>query len=73
MRTRILALVFALLCVFSLALAENVSQPAQTVETLYTAISKEYTLPVYDGEAVTVEQTLSLPLYAQGEVASFDA
>ena len=49
MRTRILALVFALLCVFSLALAENVSQPAQTVETLYTAISKAYTLPVYSG------------------------
>ena len=68
MRMRILALVFALLCVFSFAMAENAVQPVQTVETLYTAISKAYTLPVYSGEDVKAEAAIDLPLNAQGEV-----
>ena len=68
MRTRMLALVFALMCAFSLVLAEEASQPAQTVETLYTTLSKAYTLPVYSGEDVKAEAFLALPLDARGEV-----
>ena len=68
MRTRMLALVFALMCAFSLVLAEEASQPVQTVETLYTTISEAYTLPVYSGEDVKAEAFLALPLDARGEV-----
>lgn len=70
LRTRILALFTLLLCIFSFALAEEgeTIQKTETVETLYTALSKEYTLPVYAGEDVTVPVELSLPLYASGEV-----
>ena len=68
MRTRMLALVFALLCAFSFAMAENAAQPVQTVETLYTTISKAYTLPVYSSEDVKAETFLELPLNDQGEV-----
>ena len=67
MRTKILALVLMLCCMLSLALAEE-QQPVQTVETLYTAISKEYTLPVYAGDAVQTDVALSLPLGQTGEV-----
>ena len=67
MRTKILALVLMLCCMLSLALAEE-QQPVQTVETLYTAISKEYTLPVYAGDAVKTDVSLSLPLGQTGEV-----
>ncbi len=67
MRTKFLALVLTLCCMLSFALAEEAS-PAQTVETLYTAISKEYTLPVYAGEDVPFDAALSLPLGATGEV-----
>ncbi len=67
MRTKILALVLMLCCMLSLALAEE-QQPVQTVETLYTAISKEYTLPVYAGDAVQTDVNLSLPLGQKGEV-----
>lgn len=67
MRTKILALVLMLCCMLSLALAEE-QQPVQTVETLYTAISKEYTLPVYAGDAVQTDVALSLPLGQKGEV-----
>ena len=67
MRTKILALVLMLCCMLSLALAEE-QQPDQTVETLYTAISKEYTLPVYAGDAVQTDVNLSLPLGQTGEV-----
>jgi len=67
LRTKFLALLMLLCCLFTFALAEE-SQPAQTVETLYTALSKEYTLPVYAGEDVVTEAALSLPLYAEGEV-----
>ncbi len=67
MRTKFLALVLTLCCMLSFALAEEAS-PAQTVETLYTAISKEYTLPVYAGEDVPFNAALSLPLGATGEV-----
>jgi len=68
LRTKILALVMALCCLLSLAAAETADQSAQTVETLYTAIMKAYTLPVYAGEAVVTEAALSLPLDAAGEV-----
>ena len=68
MRTRMLALVFALMCAFSLVLAEEASQPVQTVETLYTTISEAYMLPVYSGEDVKAEAFLALPLDARGEV-----
>lgn len=67
MRTKILALVLMLCCMLSLARAEE-QQPVQTVETLYTAISKEYTLPVYAGDAVQTDVALSLPLGQTGEV-----
>ena len=52
LRTKFLALVLLLCCVFSFALAEGTAQTMQTVETLYTAISREYTLPVYAGEEI---------------------
>ncbi len=68
LRTKFLALAMLLCCLFTFALAEE-AQPAQTVETLYTALSKEYTLPVYAGEDVVTEASLSLPLYAEGEVS----
>ena len=68
LRTKFLALVLLLCCVFSFALAEGTAQTMQTVETLYTAISREYTLPVYAGEEIRTEAALSLPLYATGEV-----
>ncbi len=68
MRTKFLALVMVLCCVFSFALAEEAAQSVQTVETLYTALSKGYTLPVYAGDDVVTEASLSLPLNAQGEV-----
>ena len=64
---KFLALVLTLCCALSFALAEE-PQPAQTVETLYTAISKAYTLPVYAGEDVQAEAALALPLGAKGEV-----
>lgn len=64
---KFLALVLTLCCLLTFALAEGV-QPAQTVETLYTAISKAYTLPVYAGDAVRTEAALSLPVGATGEV-----
>ncbi len=57
-----------LCCAFSFALAEEGAQTVQTVETLYTALSGEYKLPVYAGENVKTETTLSLPLGAAGEV-----
>ena len=66
LRTKILALVLLLMCLCTFALAET--QSTQTVETLYTAISGEYTLPVYAGEDVVTEASLSLPLNAAGEV-----
>ena len=68
MRTRMLALVIVLCCVFSLAMAETAGKPVQTVDTLYTALSGAYTLPVYAGEAVRTEASLALPLNGQGEV-----
>ncbi len=68
LRTKFLALVLMLCCVCSFALAEENAQTVQTVETLYTALSKEYKLPVYAGENVTTETALSLPLGAAGEV-----
>ncbi len=67
LRTKILALVMLLCCICSFALAED-AQTTQTVETLYTAISKEYTLPVYAGGDVKTETSLSLPLGAAGKV-----
>lgn len=66
LRTKILALVLLLMCLCTFALAET--QSTQTVETLYTAISGEYTLPVYAGEDVVTEASLSLPLNTAGEV-----
>lgn len=51
---------------FTFAVAEDV-QAAQTVDTLYTAAARAYTLPVYAGEAVTTEMSLSLPLNTKGE------
>ncbi len=67
LRTKILALVLLLCCCFTFAMAEEAAE-VQTVETLYTAISKDYTLPVYAGEDVKTEAALSLPLYTAGEV-----
>ena len=67
LRTRMLVLVMALCCLFSFALAED-AMTTQTVETLYTALSRGYTLPVYAGEDVRAETALSLPLNATGEV-----
>lgn len=67
LRTKILVLVMLLCCICSFALAEE-AQTTQTVETLYTAISKEYTLPVYAGGDVKTETSLSLPLGAAGKV-----
>ncbi len=67
LRTKILALVLLLCCALTFASAEE-ARPVQTVETLYTAISGEYTLPVYAGDDVVTEAALSLPLNAQGEV-----
>ena len=55
-----------LACLFSCAIAEE--SATTTVETLYTALSKGYTLPVYAGEAVKTEAALSLPLDAVGQV-----
>ncbi len=66
LRTRLVALVILLCCLFSFAQAEG-AQPAQAVETLYTAASKAYTLPVYAGEAVKTDLSLSLALNATGE------
>ncbi len=68
LRTKILALVLLLACLFTFAYAE---EPAQsiTVETLYTALSKDYTLPVYAGDDLVTEASLSLPLHATGEVS----
>ncbi len=66
LRTKILALLLMLCCVFSIALAEDAQ--TTTVETLYTKIRSEYTLPVYAGEDVVTEAVLSLPLNAKGEV-----
>ena len=66
MRTKILALVMVLCCLLSFAAAGEPS--AQTVDTLYTAIAKAYTLPVYAGDDVVTEAALSLPLDASGEV-----
>ncbi|MBQ8202313.1 MAG: extracellular solute-binding protein [Clostridia bacterium] len=66
MRTRIVTLVILLCCMFTFAVAEDV-QAAQTVDTLYTAAARAYTLPVYAGEAVTTEMSLSLPLNTKGE------
>lgn len=59
-----------LLCIFPFALAEDgeTVQKMETVETLYTALAKTYTLPVYAGEDVTTQTALSLPLYSAGEV-----
>lgn len=68
LRTKFLALVMLLCCVFTFALAEDNAQTTQNVETLYTALSKGYTLPVYAGDVVVTEASLSLPLYATGEV-----
>ena len=61
MRTRMLALVIVLCCVFSLTMAETAGKPVQTVDTLYTALSGAYTLPVYAGEAVP-SQHQSFPM-----------
>ncbi len=66
LRTRLVTLVILLCCLFTFAQAED-AQPAQTVETLYTATAKAYTLPVYAGEAVKTEVELSLPLNTTGE------
>lgn len=57
-----------LLCILgSFALAEEAgSQPAGSA-ALYTAVSKGYTMPVYDGEAVTTPLSLSLSLGESGE------
>ncbi len=66
LHTKILALLLMLCCVFSIALAEDAQ--TTTVETLYTKIRSEYTLPVYAGEDVVTEAALSLPLNAKGEV-----
>jgi len=68
LRTKILALALLLCCVFTFAPAEENTRAVQTVETLYTALSGEYTLPVYTGEAVKTDTALSLPLGAAGEV-----
>jgi len=70
LRTKILALVLLLCCVCTFALAENV-QSTQTVETLYTAISKEYKLPVYAGEDMKTESGMSLPLHSEGEMSVY--
>lgn len=67
LRTKILALVLLLCCIFSFALAEE-KQTTQIVETLYTAISRDYTLPVYAGDEVRTDVALSLPLGAVGKV-----
>lgn len=67
LRTKILALVLLLCCIFSFAPAEE-KQTTQIVETLYTAISRDYTLPVYAGDAVKTDVALSLPLGAVGKV-----
>lgn len=71
LRTKILALILLLCCFFTFAMAEETVQSAQTVETLYTAISKEYTLPVYDGEDMTTVAALVLPLYSEGEMSVY--
>ncbi len=70
LRKRIFPLVVLLLCMMtSLALAEG-NPATQTVDLLYTAALKGYTMPVYQGEAVTTPLALSLNLYNRGE-ASF--
>ncbi len=70
LRKRIFPLVVLLLCMMtSLALAEG-NPATQTVDLLYTAALKGYTMPVYQGEPVTTPLALSLNLNNRGE-ASF--
>lgn len=64
LRTKLIALVILLCCLFTFASAEG----AQTVELLYVTAAEGYTMPVYAGEPVVTEATLSLPLDATGEV-----
>ena len=66
MRTKFLALLMLLMCLCTFAIAEE--NGTQTVETLYTALTQTYTLPVYAGEDVAAEAALSLPLGAKAEV-----
>ena len=65
---KIFALVMALCCMLTFAAAEEAAPAAQTVETLYTELSKAYTLPVYAGEDAAVAAALTLPLDAAGEI-----
>ncbi len=69
LRTKFLALVLLLSCLITFSLAEEAA-PAQsiTVETLYTALSRDYTMPVYAGDDLVTEAALDLPLHAAGEV-----
>ena len=62
LRTKLIALVVLLCCLFTFAAAEG--QTAQTVETLYVTAASAYTLPVYAGEPVVTETALSLPLHS---------
>ena len=61
-----------LCCLFTFAMAEETevaaAETAITVETLYTALAKAYTMPVYAGEDVVTESLLPLPLGQEGEV-----
>lgn len=71
LRKRIFPLVVLLLCMMTvLALAEG-NPATQTVDLLYTAALKGYTMPVYQGEPVTTPLALSLNLNNRGE-ASFN-
>ena len=65
LRTKLIALVVLLCCLFTFAAAEG--QTAQTVETLYVTAASAYTLPVYAGEPVVTETALSLPLHSVEE------
>lgn len=70
LRKRIFPLVVLLLLMVTV-LAQAEGNPAtQTVDLLYTAALKGYTMPVYQGEEVTTPLALSLNLNNRGE-ASF--
>ncbi len=70
LRKQILTLCVLLCCLLSFAVAEETTTDALTNDTLYTAASALYTMPLYTGEDVTTAVDLSMTVGQSGE-ASF--